>query len=121
MKNIGFNTKENLDMEVTAKNACSEYLDEIFATTAEIFRFTASEQEKFASNEIARLMAAIPFVAGYEQSKDYDVEHNQYNPLNDGAWKYEELKYALVSDIKENPCDGLDTILPIEGSTRKRC
>lgn len=186
MKNVGFGTRECSDVEFTANVNLEKCFDEVFTAAAQTFRFTAEEQEKFANNEVARLMVAIPFVAGcedakrtalahiavyitdlrggdtifahtkednnsvlsrlrllssfkggntnvihhgmtllalvmlegYKDSKDYDIGHNQYNPLNDGTWDYAELKHSFINDINENPCTDLDGIMPIQNRTR---
>jgi len=186
MKNVGFSTKECAHVEFAVKVNLEKCFDEVFGAVAQTFRFTAKEQEWISNSEVARLIAAIPFVAGcedakrtslahiaiyltdlrggdaifshtkednasiysrlrlissfkggneavihhgmtllalvmlegYAHSKDYDAEHTQYNPLNDGAWNYEEVKHSLTSDIMENPCDELDAIMPIQNRRR---
>lgn len=59
-------------------------------------------------------LLALVMLKGYEASKDYDQEHSQYNPLNEAVWNYTELHHSLTTDIIENPCIPLDTILPLD-------
>lgn len=63
-------------------------------------------------------LLALVMLESYQQSRDYDAQHNQYNPLNDNAWDYEELKSSLVDDIKKNPCAVLDDIMPVDNILR---
>jgi len=61
-------------------------------------------------------LLALGMLGSYERSKESDLEQCIYNPLNSGAWNYDEKKHALEKIIQSNYEQNVADILSVEMS-----
>ncbi len=51
------------------------FMSDVFTAVIDTFRFTEEERKDFVGNEVAQLVAAIPYVAGCEDAKRTSLAH----------------------------------------------
>ena len=61
-------------------------------------------------------LLALGMLGSYERSKQKDLDQGIYNPLNSGAWIFEEKKHELEEIIKCNYEQTVADILSVEMS-----
>ncbi len=61
--------------EVTTEEALQSFITEVFEAIVQTFRFTEDEKADFLGNQVAQLVAAIPFVAECEDAKRTALAH----------------------------------------------
>ena len=61
-------------------------------------------------------LLALGMLGSYERSKQKDLDQGIYNPLNSGAWNFEEKKHELEKIIKCNYEQTVADILSVEMS-----
>lgn len=62
-------------------------------------------------------LLAMVMLSGYNRDKVTDMKAGKYNPLNDGAWNFEQLSAKLRKKLELTPCPKLDAILSPKEST----
>ena len=61
-------------------------------------------------------LLAMVMLSGYNRDKAMDLEAGKYNPLNDGAWNFEQLSTRLQNKLEATPCLKLDAVMTPEES-----
>jgi len=64
-------------------------------------------------------LLALGMLGSYERSKQKDLDQGIYNPLNSGAWIFEEKKHELEEIIKCNYEQTVADILSVEMSLQE--
>ena len=57
-------------------------------------------------------------LSGYNIDRKKDLDQNEYNPLNNGKWNYEEMRKKLIEGCNIVKNDLLDSIMTTEGAER---
>ena len=63
-------------------------------------------------------LLALLMLGGYEKDKAKDAASGEYNPLNAGAWKAEEMKTRLRAEAASTQAPELDAILSADDAVR---
>ncbi len=58
-----------------AQENLDAFLSDVFTAVIDTFRFTEEERNDFVGNEVAQMVAAIPFIAGCEDAKRTSLAH----------------------------------------------
>ncbi len=61
-------------------------------------------------------LLALGMLGNYERSKESDSAQGLYNPLNSGAWIFEEKKSELLELVQSNFQQEIADILSVEMS-----
>ncbi|HOE08091.1 MAG TPA: hypothetical protein PLU33_04585 [Treponemataceae bacterium] len=59
-------------------------------------------------------LLALGMLGSYERSKESDSAQGLYNPLNSGAWNFEEKKHEMEELIQHNFEQKVADILSVE-------
>ncbi len=75
MEKVMFKTRESVRVGCSNEQNLDDFISEVFSAVIDTFRFTDEEREDFVGNEVAQLVAAIPYVAGCEDAKRTALAH----------------------------------------------
>ncbi len=75
MENVCVKIREVVEVGYSNEQELEMFISEVFTAVIDTFRFTDEEKEDFLGNEVAQLVAAIPFVAGCEDAKRTALAH----------------------------------------------
>lgn len=64
-------------------------------------------------------LLALVMVNGYKRDQDKDRKSGEYNPLNSGAWNYDETCGKLTSAIRASFSDNIASLMSVEGAYGK--